>query len=1531
MSERGGAATQSGIIYQNSITALYLGRLCDSSERPTGEQAVSVRAEALTEVDDTVITYADGHCEYIQAKENITKSDEAWTKLWQDFEKQFDSKEFKSGKDKFVLQIGFPQKEHHLLLEICERAVSSLNIEEWLKRLTKEQISLLDKIKSDFIDHKSDDEYLFSLLRHLRVSIFSLYQIEKDLIHYWIPKTNRSSLELFRLLRDRVGGEARRRGNFTAPELLKSLADESGIKFSIQPSIEELDDIAKKCGAGLRQHKNTFGDTDIHLKRQITDDVIAWVNEKTEKNVAFILDQAGMGKTVVMRDVLENLDQQNISVLAFKADQLSGVRSKEDFQSKLGLPDEIERILIRLAAIRKTVLIIDQIDALSLSLAHDQTTLDILLELIAGTRLIGNLKIVISCRDFDYNNDPRLAKIETDKKFHINELSDEEVKFVLERNGFSAANLSPATRKLLRVPLHLDLLMLSVNQTNEVKTFNFLNAGIELKSLQDLYSLLWQTVVCKADSNAPSKTIREKVLEIVTTEMNRKQRVSVPQSLITKSGNAELIAAADWLASHGILTPYKNEWNLIHQTFFDYCYAKNFVENNNNLYETVFNGDQGLFVRPQIIQVLGYLRNVDFGSYIRELTRFLFEAEVRFHLRDHVLRWFAALSDPSDEEWILARRLMQNPDSKKRLMSFMSGNTGWFKYLKPMLIRALETQDDTTLDTQTIQFLSSFADAEQSEIAKMMRPYLKKSEAWGRRVHYVLTAIRDWREKEAVDLFEEYFNNTATIERADYFELKRISEFDRKATCRFAVRLLNIVVEQITNNLPQYGVNYVYSIDSELEVLNGSTMVDILDSLVENESEYFLELIIPWIEKVIELGNPNEIERFPDFKSDPLSRFWDGGVYVVHHQIIQSVIKSLTKLAESNPSGFLKQIERLSNSEFQTPQKLVARIFTNLPEKYTAEAFDFLTADNRRLYLGESEVFESRQLVKEIAPFLTDEQIKKLEQGVFSLFQRGKFSTKTDFYYLHRNQMFLLQSIPTSRLSSESLKYLAELERKFPGEKALTKPRSFMMTRAIGSPISSNSVERMSDKAWLRAMKKYEKGFEHKDFFKGGAGELAGHLKERIKAEPQRFYKLALRASVEIDAAYVNAFVNGMTESEVEASKVFDVVRHFSSRNNRNYIRSFAWALDKRAKEDFPDDLLEKLKEYLQLPMGEDETWWQKNETNQQRQGYYDGINQGPYSSYLNSDRGAVFRLIMRIFNARKNSVSTEERWNLIEFAIADESIALKAGAVEELIYLINQDRERSVGLFLRLIEQTPSLLSMRYSLDFIFYTLPKYYEEMKPLIVAAMNEKYEAIQQRAAELVCLASLHSDITNDAEVFADVSELLNSTFAGLPSWRRGIANIYVHNVDNGKYTEICLENLTKLLNDSDDQVRHLIAGMFMRLNEESFPKSKDFITDYSNTDNPVEGEHTLTEFLWEHGILDPEWSLSVVNILLENRYKLETPTHYRNGEYLVRLILRIYADQSLSPNIRESVLNTFDNLMLAFPGDTIRILNEWDRK
>ena len=97
-----------------------------------------------------------------------------------------------------------------------------------------------------------------------------------------------------------------------------------------------------------------------------------------------LLDQAGMGKTVVIRDVLCDLDAKGVDVLAIKADQqLSDATNLSDVQNKLGLPYSVEQTVERLAKLGRVVVLIDQVDALSLSLAHDQRALNVVLDLVA--------------------------------------------------------------------------------------------------------------------------------------------------------------------------------------------------------------------------------------------------------------------------------------------------------------------------------------------------------------------------------------------------------------------------------------------------------------------------------------------------------------------------------------------------------------------------------------------------------------------------------------------------------------------------------------------------------------------------------------------------------------------------------------------------------------------------------------------------------------------------------------------------------------------------------------------------------------------------------------------------------------------------------------------------------------------------------------------------------------------------------------------------------------------------------------------
>lgn len=230
MPEPGGTTTQSGILFQNSFAALYLGRLCDVRRRPSRERVIEVRIEAPEHVDDTVITYADRHREWIQAKESVAYSGESWTKIWQGFENQRWSHYFSSD-DRLALIVGSNVARHQTLREMCLRANDAMNYREWQNGITAEMRSLLEDIRSLLGAEYQSDESVFALFSHVEVQIVTLDQIERDEVPRWIPPSSTEPTTLFRLLRDRCGGHARYRRIFRAPRLLAELEDDDNVSI----------------------------------------------------------------------------------------------------------------------------------------------------------------------------------------------------------------------------------------------------------------------------------------------------------------------------------------------------------------------------------------------------------------------------------------------------------------------------------------------------------------------------------------------------------------------------------------------------------------------------------------------------------------------------------------------------------------------------------------------------------------------------------------------------------------------------------------------------------------------------------------------------------------------------------------------------------------------------------------------------------------------------------------------------------------------------------------------------------------------------------------------------------------------------------------------------------------------------------------------------------------------------------------------------------------------------------------------------
>jgi hypothetical protein len=219
MAESGGTTTQSGIHYQNSIAALFIGRLLDSRQRIARDRVIEVRVEAPEHVDDIVVRHADGSRSFIQAKEALSSTSVAWEKLWIDFAAQ--AQECAGEQFRLVLTIGKNSTEMGHLRELCERAQGKKDHQEWLDSLSLGLKAISDKIVNSLPE--KTDHAAFQLVRFVEVWIWPLETIERDMIPLWIPSSSVPQNTLFDLLLGKVGGKARIRGLFYAAELLEKL------------------------------------------------------------------------------------------------------------------------------------------------------------------------------------------------------------------------------------------------------------------------------------------------------------------------------------------------------------------------------------------------------------------------------------------------------------------------------------------------------------------------------------------------------------------------------------------------------------------------------------------------------------------------------------------------------------------------------------------------------------------------------------------------------------------------------------------------------------------------------------------------------------------------------------------------------------------------------------------------------------------------------------------------------------------------------------------------------------------------------------------------------------------------------------------------------------------------------------------------------------------------------------------------------------------------------------------------------------
>ncbi|MEM7556133.1 MAG: hypothetical protein AAF378_18935 [Cyanobacteria bacterium P01_A01_bin.84] len=147
-----------------------------------------------------------------------------------------------------------------------------------------------------------------------------------------------------------------------------------------------------------------------------------------QKQSTLLLGEAGVGKSGVMLQVVEKLKNKGFPIIAFRIDRLEPTILPDNIGQQLGLPASPAIVLANIAQNRDCVLIIDQLDAVSLASGRNPDFFDCIVEIIKQAQAHSNIHLLLACRKFDLENDSRLKRLCHEKNgvvkaLNINRLS----------------------------------------------------------------------------------------------------------------------------------------------------------------------------------------------------------------------------------------------------------------------------------------------------------------------------------------------------------------------------------------------------------------------------------------------------------------------------------------------------------------------------------------------------------------------------------------------------------------------------------------------------------------------------------------------------------------------------------------------------------------------------------------------------------------------------------------------------------------------------------------------------------------------------------------------------------------------------------------------------------------------------------------------------------------------------------------------------------------------------------------------------
>lgn len=1190
----------------------------------------------------------------------------------------------------------------------------------------------------------------------------------------------------------------------------KSIYIENAKNVTVNKIVEQpiltVDEILKgfnSASVDLSSYKNKFGGK-IHIERTETNDLYDWVRtdiKPSDVPIAVLAGNAGYGKSVILRDLFDKLQQGNIPVLGIKADRLVFC-SIEDLNKELELGDTIESIFKLLSSsIQMFVLLIDQIDALSQSLSSDRSPLNTYHRLILRLSKLSNIRIVISCRLYDLDYDPLLQEYKKAKIFKTSTLSIEDVIIVLGILKIQISSNSIKLKEFLRIPLHLQLFC----KINNPEKFS------ETITLQILYDEIWKEFILQKPYLFQLNSIQvQKLVEDISSKMYDDQRLVVNQKLFEGRYKKEL----EYLSSEEIITnPEHGKIQFIHQSFFDYAYARTFIEKGEMISTSLLTQHQGLFIRSRVKQVFNYLRELDSQKYIQEFEQVLF-GDYRFHLKLLLINNLGFYLNPLIEEKNLVQDKLVKDNVFYKLFLESVSTQEWFNFLakKIGLTSYFENGNNEFIDIiyslcwrmlkiyteDTIDFLKKISNI----------PFENKSRFLGN----ILSSIPEDKIHLSFSLYEQLKST---------WDDHIIYHYLSAAVLNHPDFVINELRKQVIDNLSHIDMT------NKSEYIPGSyDSSQLYEKLFEQHRDkaaaFFIDLT-----RQIAAASRKEFKD-SDKSKESLINSWTYFLFVplkgdqlyFHEKIYDMVLGYLDELFKADFEKAQNIILPLLESDYGIVVNIPVFFMCKFPKQFINDSFRILSS--QRFYATSTEILDyniKELLGKSYSLFSLEEQllINKVIMGIKPEWEKDIYREKGVSQYGYTRIGFtaynLVSMIPESirKTNPEIDKFYKEKHRQF-GELKNEAPQG-IVTRCGDATMSKNAYEHMNNTQWKDSFKKYVND-HHIDF---DIPTRTGHCRSfenYVSLYPDKYTSLIndIVDDEEVLPIYVIYGLQGLKKGNYTPVKTKELFvkflrkRFYGKELDRESLLYSVWLIEYFINESVVDkDIIDFLTELVI--------------------NYEDGkmLNNEPLQDGVNCIRGAAS---LKLVQCYKFPEYEDSIFTALEKMASNAAVHTRAAALYQLAYLNHLNIDRNRNLFLNLMnDYHPMLLKGNlHNLHPLLYLIHKDFSKLVDFFTKAM------VIEQSHEMISHILFISWLNN----YEKSQELLDEVLVKSNIAKRTVVEAAFESIKHGsKFESKCWEILFRFLVEDNEELGKVYEHGFLKIEKVVFSSNlEEFLDKYA---------------------------------------------------------------------------------------------------